>query len=74
MSWCPVVYQMKLWEGTLILCDQKSKRCSCIIIIIQYMSGVNIERLLKDDVDSGDYNMVGWWAHKDDDIMLFLKY
>ena len=34
------------------------------------------ERFLKGDVDFGDYfdHVLSWWAHKDDDNVLFLKY
>ena len=34
------------------------------------------ERFLKGDVDFGDYfdHILSWWAHRDDDNVLFLKY
>ena len=34
------------------------------------------EKFLKGDVDYGDYfdHVLSWWAHKDDDNVLFLKY
>ena len=34
------------------------------------------EKFMKGEVDFGDYfdHVLGWWAHKDDDNVLFLKY
>ena len=41
-----------------------------------YEWGDYFEKFLKGDVDFGDYfdHVLGWWAHKDDDNVLFLKY